>query len=97
MKKVYDWDIGLTIYIENNNKTIKIVCSIHTLIHQLKLEICKKLSLMPFDTQIDIYGTGWKALKPTSTLQQNGLEGKAGALRAVVTREKTNLPLDIRV
>lgn len=37
MKKVYDWDIGVVIQIENNNKTLKLVCSIHTTIHQLKI------------------------------------------------------------
>lgn len=50
MKKVYDWDVGLTFNVENNNKNINVVCSVHTNIHQLKLEVCKKLKLMVFDT-----------------------------------------------
>lgn len=37
MKKVYDWDLGLTIKVENNNKIINIVCSVHTTVHQLKI------------------------------------------------------------
>ena len=86
MKKVYDWDIGLSVYIENNNKTVKIVCSVHTTIHQLKLELCKKLNLMIFDTEVDIYGNSHLPLKPTSTLQQNSIDGKFGQLRAIVKR-----------
>jgi hypothetical protein len=37
MKKTYDWDVCLLIKVENNNKNITIVCSIHTTIHQIKI------------------------------------------------------------
>lgn len=37
MKKVYDWDVTLLIHVENNNKNINMVCSVHTTVHQLKL------------------------------------------------------------
>jgi|LakMenE01Jun11ns_1017448.scaffolds.fasta_scaffold9811099_1 hypothetical protein len=73
MKKVYDWNIPLTIHIENNNKILNIVCSVHTTVHQLKLEICKKLNLMVFDTEIDLYCNGWRPMKSTSSLLQNGI------------------------
>mgnify|MGYP002861948214 FL=1 len=77
MKKVYDWDLGLTIKVENNNKIINIVCSVHTTVHQLKIEICKKLNLMIFDTEMDIFGgnnsSSWRPMKSTSTLLQNGI------------------------
>ena len=53
------------------------VCSIHTTIHQLKIEICKKLNLLVFDTEMDIYGgnnsDSWRPMKSTSTLLQNGI------------------------
>jgi hypothetical protein len=52
---------------------------------------------MIFDTEVDIYGNTHMPLKPTSTLQQNGIDGKFAQLRAVVKREKINQPLDIRV
>lgn len=73
MKKLYDRDVVLTLHISNLNKNVQIVCSIHTLIHQLKIELCKKLNLPVFDTEMDIYGGSWKPLKPASSLQQNGI------------------------
>lgn len=95
MKKVYDWDVQLSIRIENNNKTVTVVCSVHTNIHQLKIELCKKLNLSIFDTEIDVYGikNSWKPMSSISTLQQNGITQGHASLRAVIRREKTNLPL----
>ncbi len=52
MKKLYDWNIPLTINIKNTTKSLKIVCSVHTTIHQIKIEICKKMGLPVFDTEI---------------------------------------------
>jgi hypothetical protein len=70
------------------------VCSIHTTIHQLKIEICKKLNLLVFDTEMDIYGgnnsASWRPMKSTSTLLQNGIEGKFAQLRVCVKRQKVN-------
>lgn len=37
MKKVYDWDIQLAVAIRNFHKTLNVVCSVHTSIHQLKI------------------------------------------------------------
>lgn len=101
MKKVYDWDVGLTIKIENNNKIVNMVCSIHTTIHQLKIQICKKLNLLVFDTETDIYncssGARWGAMKSTSTLLQNGIQGKFANLKLNIRRQKINQKLDVRV
>jgi hypothetical protein len=36
MKKYQDWDIVLIINLQNIGKKIKIVCSVHTNIHQIK-------------------------------------------------------------
>ena len=99
MKKVYDWNIELTIHIENNNKNIIIVSSVHTNIHALKIEICKKLGLLVFDTQIDLYGgrDKWRPMKPTSTLQQNDIQANKANIKAIINRIKTNSPLDVKI
>ena len=75
MKKTYDWNISLNVNVQNNNKKLNIICSVHTNVHQLKLQIIKKLGLLVFDTDIDLYGgtNKNKPLKPTSSLQQNGI------------------------
>lgn len=37
MKKSYDWNTSLSVYIQNTNKTATLLCSVHTNIHQIKL------------------------------------------------------------
>ncbi len=71
MKKVYDWNITLNIKMNGQSKTIEMVCSVHTNIHLIKMQIAKKLGLNPLNSQIDIYGNGNRLLKSTSTLIQN--------------------------
>ena len=75
MKKLYDWNINLTISVQNNHRSLNVICSVHTNIHQLKLQILKKLGMLVFDTEIDLFGgnSRWKPMKPTSSLQQNGI------------------------
>lgn len=94
MKKVYDWNVKLTIQVENNYKNIEIVCSVHTNIHQIKIELAKKLKLLILDSTIDIYYHKVEPMKPTSTLLQNGIE-KNAVLKAVVVRMKENMHLDL--
>ena len=92
MKKVYDWNVELLVHIDNNNKKILIVCSVHTTVHALKLEICKKMGYLLFDTEIDLYGgkETWRPMKPTSSLQQNGIDRSQTRIKAVVKRVKKN-------
>ena len=71
MKKTYDWDIKLFIKISNNQQRLEIVASVHSNIHQIKLEIIKKLKLPLLDTLIDLYYRSSNPLKPISTLLQN--------------------------
>ena len=76
MQKLYDWNINLTISVQNNHRSLNVICSVHTNIHQLKLKILKQLGMRIFDTEIDLYGgnSKWKPLSPTSSLQQNGIQ-----------------------
>ena len=94
MKKVYDWNIKLSVQVENNYKNIEIVCSVHTNIHQIKIELAKKLHLLILDSTIDLYYMKAEPMKPTSTLLQNGIE-KNTVVRAVIVRMKENLNLDL--
>ena len=92
MKKVYDWNIRLRIHAMPSNRQLSIVCSVHTNIHQLKIQILKQLSLPLFDTELDIYSNGQNShrpLKPTSTLQQNEIVRDC-MLSAQVKRQKVS-------
>lgn len=87
MKKTYDWSINLDIWVSNMNKKLKIVCSVHTTVHRIKIEIAKKLKLQVYDTEMDLMGgkEKWRPMKSTSSLYQNGIE-KSACITAILTR-----------
>ena len=95
MKKTYDWSVRLWVLITNSHRKIEVVTSIHTNIHQLKIQIAKILDLPILDTHIELYFRGDRPLKPTSTLLQNDIENHV-QLTATITRTKTSplLPID---
>ena len=71
MKKSYDWSIRLQVLVSNSQRRIELVTSVHTNIHQLKIEICKVLNLSILDTHLELYTQRGQPMKATSTLQQN--------------------------
>jgi hypothetical protein len=50
------------------------VCSVHANIHQLKIEIGKKLDIPILDSHIDLFYKGDRSMKATSTLLQNEVQ-----------------------
>lgn len=94
MKKTYDWSLRLWVIVTNSQRKFEIVTSVHTNIHQLKIQIAKILDLPILDTHIDIYYRSDRPLKATSTLLQNEVTNNA-QLTAVVTRSKPAVQLPI--
>ena len=54
-----------------------------------------------FDTEMDIYGLNGAPMKPTSSLQQNGVDGRnrmfGGVLVVKIKRLKVNEKLPVKV
>ena len=71
MKKTYDWSVRLHITVTNSQRKIETVASVHTNIHQLKIQIAKILNLPILDSHIELYSRGDRPMKATSTLLQN--------------------------
>lgn len=94
MKKTYDWNIKLYITMSNSQQKIEVVCSVHTNIHQLKIIVAKQLDLPILDTHIDLYFRSDRALKSTSTLQQNEVSNNSH-LTATIVRTKPALHLPV--
>ena len=89
MKKTYDWSVRLRVTVSNNQRTLEMVASVHTNIHQLKIQIAKTLNLPILDTRMDLYYRGSAPLKPLSTLLQNDIKTDA-CLTASIARTKLN-------
>lgn len=92
MKKVYDWDLTVGIYVETCKKKFTMVCSIHTNIHEIMLRTAKLLDLDCFDTKIDFYYRQNSALRATSTLQQCSFrDGDVLTARIIQTKSPPKL------
>lgn len=95
MKKTYDWTVQLAITVSNNQRTLKLACSVHTNIHQLKILIAKQLDLPILDTHIDIYYRYDRPLNSISTLLQNEVTNNAHLSANIVrTKPHEHLPID---
>ena len=72
MKKVYDWDINVTVSIPESKKNFQFTLSIHTTIKEINTRLAQKLNLDPFVTNFSFFHKyGYTTLSPQSTLQQN--------------------------
>ena len=95
MKKTYDWSVRLWITVSNSQRKIEVVASVHTNIHQLKIQISKILDLPILDTHMDVYFRSHQPLKATSTLFQNDITSNSHLSVSIVrTKQVVHLPIE---